>query len=290
MTWFNWATETNYPAGTYAWSGQPLAVAPLGDYFVPSPAGNPATFQAETLNYVLKQHSQGIGTVVTSVTAMRALPVPVGAQTVTLTPSNNALTQTFSYNAANPVVPGFGGIYYYDAAYTALDNGSTTVKPTAVGSGAGAFRLCTGSMLTTIAEQFYDSAVGTASASAGTTANETTTYYEGIVLALNPSGLYLGDVILAEMCGHMALSAAGTGKVGFGAGTSFGGLSSFGPRVNGLQTVADAITFPFAVQAMYVVGSTDITNGVLLIAPTVSSVTTTTLMTVESLRYTTRRP
>jgi hypothetical protein len=100
--------------------------------------------------------------------------------------------------------------------------------------------------------------------------------------------MYVNDVLLCEMCGEMTLGGAGTGKVSFAKGTTLAGVTSFGPLVQAVTSAG--ATFPFSVVAMYVLTATDITNGLLFVAPQVSAVTTSVTMFVQSLRFTVRRP
>lgn len=142
MTDFTWATETNFPPSGAAWGSQPLAVAPSGDYFIPSPASAPIKLPAENLNFILRSIGQNLPHTVASVAALRALPVPTSTQLVVLTPSNNGQVVNINLPSAAAFI---GGTYYYDPSYNVVDNSSTAIRPSAIGGGSpGMWRLSGG--------------------------------------------------------------------------------------------------------------------------------------------------
>jgi hypothetical protein len=136
---FTWATETIYPAGSNAWNGQALSVAPANDYFSPSPAtGSPVKIAAENFNYVLQQICANLSQLyqnglfaVASVAALRALAVPTYNQTVILARGGGpqVITSSTFASSTGAYTVDFGGIYYYDTNYNNLDNGCTAIRP-----------------------------------------------------------------------------------------------------------------------------------------------------------------
>ncbi len=74
---FPWASTTNFPAGSSAWSGQPLKVNPNYNYFTP---GQVPT--AEELNYLLNQRDSILGGFAAAASNLQPQQAPSGFTTV----------------------------------------------------------------------------------------------------------------------------------------------------------------------------------------------------------------
>lgn len=299
MAFWTWASETLYPAGSNAWNSQPLAVAPAQDYWTPG-----VKPPAENLNYVFQQIGNGLTTSVSSGAAMKALPVPIGHQTVQLTPENNGYFYPYLLNGT-PIPGGgssgvgFGGIYYYDAAYTGPDNGSTCIAPTAVGSGPGRWRL-TGQALSTVAETYYDATYAIISANRvspgiATLLSTPSSYFNmSTAVSQSPNGLYLGDVIDMEACGVISNQASSV-QLWFAIGSSMASLATFGfsQIQTNLTTPSGLVSggMPFSLFNRYTIAAGDIAGGSFYAALQLNQVGSgTSSAQIQALKFTVRRP
>jgi hypothetical protein len=292
MGFFTWASETNYPAGSNAWSGQPLSVQPVGDYFLPG-----VKLPAESLNYVLQQIGYNLNGSVSSLTALRALAVPAGNVLVQITPENGNIMGGIS-------TAYFGGVYYWDAAYNVLDNGATAIRPIAITAGnPGRWRLAAGP-LTTCTDYYTDlnslsSSVNVTGASGGLA-----TFSTGFPFVLTagsdptatvPSDVYLGDTIDFEVCAATSV-VTGSGALNWGITfyktTSSNYISASFGKVYTTSVSAVGSSECVVAKMRYTVLPADITLGTLTIGLVFSAGGTSVNMnsTIQYLRYTIRRP
>jgi hypothetical protein len=293
----------NYPAGPNAWNGQPMAVQPANDYFQPSPAtGSPVKLTAESLNWILKQCTLGLTTSVTSLAALRALPVPSGSQSVQLTPENTGQVMGGGF-AADTYVPAIGGEYYYDAAYNVVDNSSTAIRPTAIGSTSPGMWRLKGGPLFTVYEQYADIAqfsgpVFSASLNANGTAQFATSLSLAFGIGLNTGSsagsLYLNDII--DMRASISVSLSGGGTFG-GDFTSY--FTRNGTKVGAAVNLLGDWTTGTVVQqelaCQYVVTAADIAAGSLSLSAssTLASVSGSSPLFIggiQNYKFTIRRP
>jgi hypothetical protein len=294
-----WATEVNFPPGPYPWNGQPLSVAPVPDYFTPSPAaGTPVKITAEGLNYLFQTYAESLSQfyqngnfAVADVAGLRALPIPAFNQTIFVPRGGGAQVITSS-DFASPIANysvGFGGYYYYDTAYNVLDNGCTAIRPTANPSGAGMWRL-QGGPLFTCTDVEYDATYGnppgapnTAAYQALTTSGGPDEYFvrgptpvtyvfsfvAGTAGSIGPGKMYVGDIIDASA--SILVQAVGGDVQGIlswrwnpgGTPIGIGGFPSF---ILPASTTASVIV----VRGRYQVTSADVTAGSAQLAPLIT--------------------
>jgi hypothetical protein len=290
-----WAVaETVFPPSAYPWSGQPIIV-PFGtDYLSPSPAtGSPLKVCAENVNWLwnamcnyLATLQQNSVTTVTSLTDMRALPVPAYNQTVLLTPEDANISLYFPVGYQNILqmqgpnrnaynIYG-GGYYYWDPLDSHGDDSYTHIQPTSV-SGNGRWRLQGGGPLFTPLWNYID--VGILPYATGNIVaveshvlfvNGSQGFTMQLVTGDMPYNMFEGDMIVVD--GDFQL-VAGAGQVLTLALETNGSPdpvtpSYLFPPVTGLSsTTAGTIhgTWVYTVQAA------DITRGNLILKPTIAT-------------------
>jgi hypothetical protein len=252
---FTWATETNYPAGTNAWNGMPLAVAPANDYFQPSPAtGAPAKITAEAQNYALKSIASNLNYTVTSIAALRALPVPTGTLIVYLSQVNNG-------SVVNGMAGfGFGGTFAFDPAYLGTDDGPTCIQPNAITSGSapGRWRMIGDSSVTV--GDFYEDASTTNFTASLSSVSTAFLKQSGFAISLPFSAtpgfvgsVYAGDIIDLSADVQVNTSSPTGVVVNWTRNSVAFGTNFLSAIVNGVVIVP--------IKNRYVVTSTDVTAG-----------------------------
>jgi hypothetical protein len=244
---------------------------------------------------------------VASISDLRSSSPPAGNIFILMTPEvSGAAVNTFSQfaSAINEYNAPIGGLYYFDPAYSALDNGSTCIKPNTT-TGAGRWRL-QGGPLFQVVELQYDAGNGNDGSTVGYTAvppsiatatqfhrgpAPTTFIYTrtaGTTSSISPGFAYVNDIVDMSFT---TLINTGTGATGLdlywdynAGGANLGGQPNISLPANIIVTME--------VKARYMVTAADITAGTFTLAPTIANISgaTGTVCTLLNSYFTVRRP
>jgi Ubiquitin-activating enzyme E1 FCCH domain len=251
---------------------------------------------------------------VASVSDLRSSSPPAGNIFILLPPSASGNSQVITNsNFASPVsayVAPFGGVYYFDPAYSALDNGSTCIKPNTI-TGAGRWRMAGGPLFTVVDEEYdinsgnptgspslneYQSIAGSSGPpQAFTRTSPAPNTYAFLLTAgtptsIGPGKMYVGDVIDVS-CTVSVVAAAGT----LSSVDWFWSPAGGSPLEIGNNPIVDssaAGTYLAFARARYVVLASDITAGAATLSPllTYASGSGTVTATLLDVQFTVRRP
>lgn len=319
-------TEAGSPMALTPYSSNPAGPSGTGvqlTFNLPTDGDNWTASEINAFNQQAADDIACIATslnnIVTSVAALRALPVPVnpnGLAYVLLTPELNGnqvgngglYASTFSGTF-------IGGIYYYDSGYTAVGDSSTCIQPTAVtGSNPGRWRLQKAAPAL-VWDQYYDSTLGN---NGSLTAYQVTAvadsnnrpfirsgtgpgfYILNLSTGSGPQAIYLDDVIDGEATITVGIGSGfaqtttqwimnGVSSGGFITGTTVGAQTFLGRTTTSAFAEANSIKIRFR----YIVQSSDITAGTLTFQPVfaqISGGTSTVGAQLQDVKITIRRP